>query len=382
MATPHSSLRERSDALQNFVLNVPIMSITATTTIRESVRIYQGASELDPRGNSFGREDLLESSYLLSTSWQHDTAANNIDGCDLFGPEADIDVSNDCNDPFSRIPDCLGRDGSPDLQMPLESHLESNQIHKISIDFSRESAFDSAPSLPLFDASDSKLLRDPPPTCRICEATFDNAYLLEDHARIKKHYTYECPEDGCDKKYRRRDVLRRHRATHGHPEFLCKFCPQTKQRRVYQRRDNLSQHIRTRHPADYRTWKSTLSASLHPKSPPVVAKVGDTIGNNALKYSSGLNAGLFTRVSPDYSTPDVPMTNQGHGTTADEVASTLGSFLGDKDHIVVQIIQHQVDLKDESITQKLAAGLAELALKEPQKLPETARVQLEQPVVC
>ena len=71
------------------------------------------------------------------------------------------------------------------------------------------------------------------------------------------------------------------------------------------------------------------------------------VSNDTPKYNSGSNVGLSTRVSPDFASHDALMTDQGHGTTADEVASTLGSFLGDENHIVVQIIQRRVDLRAE-----------------------------------
>lgn len=88
--------------------------------------------------------------------------------------------------------------------------------------------------------------------CMECQQSFPTSYELEGHAKLNGHRTYVCTEAGCGRSYPRRDTFVRHMATHRsfepHP---CPICPQHPNRKVFKRKDHLTQHIRNRHPTAY-----------------------------------------------------------------------------------------------------------------------------------
>lgn len=110
--------------------------------------------------------------------------------------------------------------------------------------------------------SSSTSLEDPSRfMCAECRLSFATSSALEDHAKIEQHKSYQCPDAHCRKKYRRRDVYVRHKATHNKPSNLkCSQCTREGISKTFARRDHYKQHVKTCHPG---------TAHLDNHTPPV-----------------------------------------------------------------------------------------------------------------
>lgn len=84
-------------------------------------------------------------------------------------------------------------------------------------------------------------------SCRKCYRRFENAYSLEQHAKISGHRIFVCPVLGCDMSYTRRDSWTRHKRSHN-LELRCELCPEGDQRKTFKRKDHLLTHQRNCHP--------------------------------------------------------------------------------------------------------------------------------------
>ncbi|KAG9233816.1 hypothetical protein BJ875DRAFT_463215 [Amylocarpus encephaloides] len=57
---------------------------------------------------------------------------------------------------------------------------------------------------------------------------------------VEKESTHQCLVEGCGKRFKRREHLKRHERTHANTEsFICEFC-----RKIFNRSDNLKQHLK------------------------------------------------------------------------------------------------------------------------------------------
>lgn len=83
--------------------------------------------------------------------------------------------------------------------------------------------------------------------CRKCNKRFENAYSLEQHAKVFGHRIFVCPMPGCDQSYTRRDSWTRHKKSHN-LELKCPLCPENGPRRTFKRKDHLLTHQRNCHP--------------------------------------------------------------------------------------------------------------------------------------
>lgn len=347
------------------------MSDQSNSVTLESKRIDETAiRNLDSPKTLDVQRDLLDCYQQLPLVWDGGFAIDDTGTYDLL--DIDSELSNNCGAILPGLPDCPRQDDSVGIQCLLQSCIDPNKIHAASTHASRGPKSD--PTLAATTLGGSEPIR----TCKVCGLTFANGYLLEDHARVEEHYTYSCESPGCGKAYRRRDVLHRHRATHDEPDFSCPFCSRSSRKRIFQRRDNLSQHVRTKHPDFYHSWKKNRPSPPTRRQTAIPSRSVDPSGCVSSHRRSMSAGDLPQSASADPITPDVSMIDQSCSSATDKVTSALSSILGNKDHIIVQVIQHRVDLSDQSVTEELARGVAELTLKEPEKLPETARAQLQE----
>lgn len=264
-----------------------------------------------------------------------------------------------------------------DLHLWSGLDVESIETTSPLPNYHKESHSDSMGPLPILD--DTMLA----PTSRIhkcikCNQCFANEYKLEDHARLEGHQTYICKEDGCPKRYCRRDVLRRHMATHTRPEISCEHCSKSNRKRIFKRKDNLNQHIRIRHPEVCKRDKDPESSWVYQKHLLAAPETSDSLSCAGSVKKSEYGHLSPPRTPPSQSYSGTSTTSNFHDPVTEKIAAALGTILGDKDHIVVQIIQRRLDPVKQSTTEQLALTLAQLALVEPKGLPDAARVQLQQ----
>lgn len=266
--------------------------------------------------------------------------------------------------------------GSTDLAVSLKIQVQSDQRRAVLENRSEQPRSDSEMALPGVPAT-TRVSSGDGYRCIECPRYFKNGYLLEDHARVSKHKTYVCPEQGCSKKYSRRDVLRRHIATHTRSEIVCPVCAEVNRKRIFQRKDNLNQHLRIRHPEYSRhedsEWRSSDQNQL--------LTVPETVDPVDFARREGISERCPLppqRFWPNHSGMDTSMIEKSPCTTTAEIASALDGFLGDEDHIVVEIIQGHLGFGNQQKMEQLALSLARLALKEPREIPLAAREQLQQ----
>ena len=215
--------------------------------------------------------------------------------------------------------------------------------------------------------------------CLDCPRSFATAYLLEQHAKLEKHPSFECTVSGCDRRYCRRDTLSRHIASHKDSEsHECPVCVESSQKRVFKRRDHLLQHVRNRHPLKYDMLDSSRQ---------VTASNGD-LSDGVRQDKRSIDSSRLThsqRTSPEPQGPTY-LSASGHSRqfakdpnaqsqTVQEIASALSSILG-ANHIAVQMIEQSPEGCDGAMKEELALSLAEMVLAEPDRLPPQAKEQL------
>lgn len=108
-----------------------------------------------------------------------------------------------------------------------------------------ESSYTFGPPQP--EEKEPETSSNPRLSCRKCYRKFENAYSLEQHAKITGHRIFVCPVVGCEMSYTRRDSWTRHKRSHN-LELTCDLCPKSDQKKTFKRKDHLLTHQRNCHP--------------------------------------------------------------------------------------------------------------------------------------
>lgn len=371
-------MSEDNHIAQPFQLCEYLMPYEAVSNAQEQIYVKnEDAYELDQHSDgplSMGL-DYKEDRDQLSPSWFDGLSMDDASVYATFAEEPNLEHLYGVQSGMLYMTG-EENDGDPqDLQSDWKAEIESIQTYSLLSNYHRGPGYDSAVSLPnLVDTKPSLPSRIH--RCKVCQRCFDNEYLLEDHARLSNHQIYVCDVPGCFKSYCRRDVLRRHVATHTRLEISCPFCSNHK--RLFKRKDNLSQHVRTRHPELYKRYKSMFFGSVHQKQLLAVPATNDAVSYAGSDANSEYGGWSPQRTPPRQSQSGSSTIEWLRGSTTEEIASALGTILGDENHIVVQVIQRRLDLGDRATMEQLATGLAHLALVEPNGLTEAVRSRLQQ----
>lgn len=197
----------------------------------------------------------------------------------------------------------------------------------------------SSPPEEVEPASESRL------RCCKCSKKFENAYSLEQHAKMTGHRIFVCPEPGCNMSYPRRDSLTRHKRTHNNLELRCELCPVGVQRKTFKRKDHLLAHMRNCHPYS-RDSAGSFSLAKAPQS------FGTSSGGSSCSCSRSKDNASFVQEA------------EFESRAVQDIVSEIKRIHGD-DSQVLRALDERLDLNSGSSTEQVARILADFALFTP-----------------
>lgn len=144
-------------------------------------------------------------------------------------PKDDFDDSADFGDEYGPVEAIADYSGEEDIKRPIEEMEYLSNFNLVSSSNNKPfksritvSAFGMPPTI-TYEGGE---LDEDQHKCNECNAVFKNRYSLKRHSYVHSDEIFECEK--CDKKYRRKDKLRRHFLTvHPGVVFECDKCSAT-----------------------------------------------------------------------------------------------------------------------------------------------------------
>ncbi|KAM0723296.1 hypothetical protein Q7P37_001497 [Cladosporium fusiforme] len=193
--------------------------------------------------------------------------------------------------------------------------------------------------------------------CSHCGQWFDGLRSLEEHARRESHKAWRCSD--CGKRYSLRTTYQRHRATHKEGTHSCVRCERIGKRKVFKRKDHLTEHVRNCHAGSSDAASTTTEAQRF--SDLVNMSIADNNGDCDL---SGSPLAFSTATSPASLSEEEKSTPKQQQAMK-HIVRSLGDVLGRRHQKLIgslENLESSLNAMSGAKMESVAEGMAELAL--------------------